>query len=1059
MPTASLATSFQACAEILVNLALLVGGHLRSETQRLIQDRLRRHAGSEAEDFPLSGMIDAFRDSIRFDRKRHLLSTNQQFYTLNFDDLCFVMQVAHEILTENPQRRPGAKHLLDAIVDSPQRHNSLKTTLSGCQSLTAYLQAREHHHQALEQLGFHHQWLSSRPHAISDHLGFDPTLLTHHYLLGLAVTADGTTAGNEYFTRNIETTLPGLDAVERERIGRGLRKCCTSEPWQAAIALEDLEWTISDPTLQITFTSLIELARISPSERLREFILDLQLISGRGIRELSRMLLLAQAPDDLLPSALQLHPLGEGPRQLTVTPRGLDDTTPAANGIPLSLQRQPSGDWSLHTADGAHEFVAGKPFWIGDWELLLLPEKNTLALYPVGPPEFSAHQLQQNVGSRQLLDNISFSCSVGQIVALCGSSGCGKTTLLSLLSGLNDGWSGEIFYGTRKILNNSDLREICTYIPQDDILYRQLRVEESIHCSAQLTWRARSDSIKKRVNELLHWTGLAESCRLIIGDENRKGISGGQRKRLHIANSIVGGMKSVLFFDEPFAALDPSTSIEILHLLRNIARKGHLVFVVTHNLHEGLLRQFDRVIILGREGMPVYSGQPEAISSFFGLRDEHEIFDRLDSIPKESLKEHYDKSVGKLRDEHAVREHRDRVHARHLDQHHEKLRFRRDPGWWSRLSVFLKRDLLCKSRDKQYLLACLIQPLLMAGIIVWNFSGPVPNAQFTLVVTALWIGAIAGVREINGEWAQIRSDLLAGCPASSFLCAKSLSTCLFSAVQVLLLTATVAFSQQYLTTPFDLDASRWFGGMLLLSFFGLSMGLCLSALLNSTLTSLAALPVILIPMLVMSGFLYRHSDARPLQSRITWFNPVRAIFENSIYAFDTALLPSAMGARRSTEQAQRQHKRHAAYLEQLRLYEENPEHYAITSGLDGDRLLNAILEGSSNLDTRLAIPTTPPDAEDHALLVHHPDRWLHGDRLVQVDHGLKPWEPYEIHRPRNFSTQLSLQGLYGMYFEKDQDRALSCYRPAEYLWLPLVWTLLLLGCSLGLMRHRLGKGL
>ena len=150
-----------------------------------------------------------------------------------------------------------------------------------------------------------------------------------------------------------------------------------------------------------------------------------------------------------------------------------------------------------------------------------------------------------------VLDNISGSFKSGHMCAIMGPSGSGKTTLLSAIIGDAERSDGTLYINhTPNELAN--FKNQVGYVPQEDVMIRQLTVREILMHSAQmrLPKRLTKKEIKKKVLDTLNALGLAHVADSIIGDEDTRGISGGQRKRVNIGMELVAE-PSVLFLDEP----------------------------------------------------------------------------------------------------------------------------------------------------------------------------------------------------------------------------------------------------------------------------------------------------------------------------------------------------------------------------------------------------------------------------------------------------------------------------------------------------------------------------
>ena len=236
-----------------------------------------------------------------------------------------------------------------------------------------------------------------------------------------------------------------------------------------------------------------------------------------------------------------------------------------------------------------------------------------------------------------LLSNLSFSVPPRKFVALVGGSGAGKSTLMDALNGLRPAQDGKVLYNGQDYYRN--LAAFSTqlgYVPQDDIVHRELTVERALYYAAKL--RLPTDftaaQIKQRIDEVLEDVELTARRKLLI-----KKLSGGQRKRVSIALELLAN-PSVFFLDEPTSGLDPGLDRKMMYLLRKLADKGHTIVLVTHATNN--INSCDYVCFLCQGGRLAYFGPPEEAKAYFGKTDFAEIYSSLEpteenrNIPEEA---------------------------------------------------------------------------------------------------------------------------------------------------------------------------------------------------------------------------------------------------------------------------------------------------------------------------------------------------------------------------------------------------------------------------------------
>ena len=200
----------------------------------------------------------------------------------------------------------------------------------------------------------------------------------------------------------------------------------------------------------------------------------------------------------------------------------------------------------------------------------------------------------------------------GQVTALIGPSGAGKSTLINLLAGrqnwegANLKFSGTIRYGGKKVTMRQ-LQESVGYVPQYDTLLGTETVLETLNFAAQLRLPETGLKIKKNVEELLSSLELSHVKDVLVGDALIKGISGGQRKRVSTCCELVT-RPSILFLDEPTSGLDSYASLQLITLLKKLAKEQNAIICATiHQPSSELFGLFDRVICM-RFGEILYQG-------------------------------------------------------------------------------------------------------------------------------------------------------------------------------------------------------------------------------------------------------------------------------------------------------------------------------------------------------------------------------------------------------------------------------------------------------------------
>ncbi|GAB4836431.1 hypothetical protein Ancab_001343 [Ancistrocladus abbreviatus] len=219
-----------------------------------------------------------------------------------------------------------------------------------------------------------------------------------------------------------------------------------------------------------------------------------------------------------------------------------------------------------------------------------------------------------------LLKSLTGRITPGCITAVMGPSGAGKTTFLSALAGKPTGCerSGSILINGEAESIQS-YKKIIGFVPQDDIVHGNLTVEENLWFSARCRLSADLREADKVLilERVIQNLGLQEVRDSLVGTVEKRGISGGQRKRVNVGLEMVME-PSLLFLDEPTSGLDSSSSRLLLQALRHEAHAGVNICMVVHQPSYALFQMFDNLILLAKGGLMVYNGPVREAEEYFG---------------------------------------------------------------------------------------------------------------------------------------------------------------------------------------------------------------------------------------------------------------------------------------------------------------------------------------------------------------------------------------------------------------------------------------------------------
>ncbi|KAI1013995.1 hypothetical protein LB504_008689 [Fusarium proliferatum] len=221
---------------------------------------------------------------------------------------------------------------------------------------------------------------------------------------------------------------------------------------------------------------------------------------------------------------------------------------------------------------------------------------------------------------KAIVDNVEGIVEAGEICALMGPSGCGKTTLLNVLARRPTNASSveaEVNINGSH-LSLAEFREVSCFVEQEDALIGSLTVRETLEFSSRL---ASSSSLSKkerivRINNLLESFGLVEQANTLIGTPIRKGISGGQKRRVGVASQLITSPK-LLFLDEPTSGLDSAASLEVVKYLRDVAKRNNLIVICSiHQPSTSTFNLFDKLLLLSG-GKTHYFGPVNSVAAYY----------------------------------------------------------------------------------------------------------------------------------------------------------------------------------------------------------------------------------------------------------------------------------------------------------------------------------------------------------------------------------------------------------------------------------------------------------
>ena len=543
------------------------------------------------------------------------------------------------------------------------------------------------------------------------------------------------------------------------------------------------------------------------------------------------------------------------------------------NGLPINNKRI-----YLFPNGSSIRFLKSKPIYYSDVVSHFLSDVTSVKIsYNVNNVEFRFPN-----GAIGLRD-INISEKQGELVGIMGASGAGKTTLLNVLTGMEVPSKGEVLInGINLHTENDKMEGVIGYIPQDDLLVEELTVYQNLYFNAKLCFKnITNEEIIEIVEKTLSNLGLLELKDLKVGSPLNKTISGGQRKRLNIALELIRE-PPILFVDEPTSGLSSRDSEHVMDLLRELALKGKLIFVVIHQPSSDIYKMFDKMIIVDTGGYLIYNGNPVEAVKYFKQADaqinsevgecptcgnvnpEH-IFNIIDA----EVVDEFGKYSGKRKvsppewQEHYKKQIKE---EKQKDEEEAPPKSLNIPNWFNQFRIYTLRDVLSKVTDKQYVFINLIEAPLLAfmlaftvkyivdpnsNIYIFRENENLPPYIFMCIITALFLGFMVSAEEIFKDRKILKREAFLNLSRSSYLMSKVVILLFISAIQSLLFVLV----GNYILDIRGMIFVYWFA-LFAISAFSSMIGLIVSSSFDSAVTIYILFPLLIIPHMVLGGAMF-----------------------------------------------------------------------------------------------------------------------------------------------------------------------------------------------------------
>ena len=491
--------------------------------------------------------------------------------------------------------------------------------------------------------------------------------------------------------------------------------------------------------------------------------------------------------------------------------------------------------------------------------------------------------------SKRILNDINISIYPREFVALVGTSGAGKSTLMMALNGFNRA-EGQVLVNGDDLYRQFDLyRTMVGYVPQDDIIHKELTVGHALHYAAQL--RLPPDTSAQEIEQRSDYV-LQQVEMVGQKDQAISSLSGGQRKRVSIAVELLAE-PNLFFLDEPTSGLDPGLEKKMMHTLRRLADGGRTIVLVTHATAN--IVQCDHVCFLS-QGRMVYFGPPAEALQFFGVTsgDFADIYDQLDDPnPQVSRQKAVSWEENFKRSPHYQQYIEDRQRA--LPQVQQAAAGKATSRQGPRVSVirqFLvltRRYLDLVLRDKLLLSVLMaVMPIIGALVLLvananWLVGNSLAEIQrqlatglasgansatyavignsqtllFIMALASVLLGLFASVYEIVKEWSVYQRERMVTLRILPYIASKVVVLGAFALVQCLLLMAVISLRVDYPTQGVFLPAPvEMYVTLFLGTLAAILLGLLISASVPNSNTVIYIVFLVLFFQMIFAGVLF-----------------------------------------------------------------------------------------------------------------------------------------------------------------------------------------------------------
>lgn len=445
--------------------------------------------------------------------------------------------------------------------------------------------------------------------------------------------------------------------------------------------------------------------------------------------------------------------------------------------------------------------------------------------------------------AKNTLNEINFKVKKGELVAIVGCSGAGKSTILHCMCGYLPPKEGRIYIrGVDLYKNFKLLKRQIGHVPQQNIIHENLTLYDTLIYTAKLRFprgtskEKQSKAVKKAI-ELVELEGKENKC--------IKDLSGGEKKRANIAVELVLEPE-ILFLDEPTSGLDPATEKQLMISLKEMTNQGKTIVFITHSILQ--LKLCDRIVFLGKDGKICYYGAYEDALKYFNVESITGIYHEIKYNYKK-WNEIYKKLKG-------IKNDKDKCNTSNIQNKLCKK---------CQIFTLCKRYLKLTISDKWRLLLLVLQAPILVYLIYLVADGNqfeqyemTKSLLFALSCCAFWIGILNAIQEVCKERSILKREYMSGLSLSSYVLSKILVLSILCLVQSFIVTGifsvliglpgkgviTYSFLEFYITIFLSMLAST-------------ATGILVSSLFNNSDRVMTLAPILLLPQVLFSGLVFK----------------------------------------------------------------------------------------------------------------------------------------------------------------------------------------------------------